>query len=291
MIIGVDEAGRGPLFGPVYAAAVILLENYDLPHLNDSKQLKAAQREVLFQQIVEQSIYHIAYVNVANIERFNILNASLLAMQLAINGVLKGLIRLISKKLLGLSNLSILIDGTHTTERLLKTMPAFLNLDLDLDLKLAEVDGSYQNHQNHQHHQNLQSAYLEHLYHLNKLNKLNISNNDFNNSIDYNSLNILLDDIQKNKLNSLNLGDSEKSGNINLNYQAIKGGDALHPEISAASILAKVARDQALEIADGYYPNYELIKHKGYGTAMHRQKIMVHGVTPEHRASFLKKII
>jgi ribonuclease HII len=87
-IAGVDEAGRGPIAGPVYAAAVILPQNYDLPLLRDSKKLSAIVRANLYDLIREQSLaYSIAYANVEEITQLNILQASLLAMRRAVLGL------------------------------------------------------------------------------------------------------------------------------------------------------------------------------------------------------------
>lgn len=87
-ICGVDEAGRGPLAGPVCAAAVILSENCDIPGLNDSKKLTEKKREVLFDIIKEKAVaYSIAFGTVDEIEQFNILNATFLAMNRAIEGL------------------------------------------------------------------------------------------------------------------------------------------------------------------------------------------------------------
>lgn len=87
-ICGVDEAGRGPLAGPVCAAAVILPEGIDISGLNDSKKLSEKRREALFPEICEKSIsYSIAYATVEEIEEHNILNATFLAMNRAINGL------------------------------------------------------------------------------------------------------------------------------------------------------------------------------------------------------------
>jgi ribonuclease HII len=85
LICGVDEAGRGPLAGPVCAAAVILPEHWDLPGLNDSKKLTEKKRDVLFAQIQQQAMaYGIAFATVEEIEEINILSAALLAMNRAI---------------------------------------------------------------------------------------------------------------------------------------------------------------------------------------------------------------
>ncbi len=85
MICGADEAGAGPLAGPVYAAAVILPENFDLPWLNDSKKVTPKRREVLFDQICAQAVaWAVAGVGEREIDEINILNARLKAMDLAI---------------------------------------------------------------------------------------------------------------------------------------------------------------------------------------------------------------
>ena len=84
-ICGVDEAGAGPLAGPVYAAAVILPQGLTLPYLNDSKKVTPRRREILFDQIREQAIaYAIAWADEKEIDEINILNARMLAMDRAI---------------------------------------------------------------------------------------------------------------------------------------------------------------------------------------------------------------
>lgn len=85
LICGVDEAGRGPLAGPVYAAAVILPRNIEIVGLNDSKKLSEKKREALFDVICSESIsFGIASATVEEIEQLNILNAAMLAMNRAI---------------------------------------------------------------------------------------------------------------------------------------------------------------------------------------------------------------
>lgn len=87
-ICGVDEAGRGPLAGPVCAAAVILPENCEIEGLNDSKKLSEKKREELYGIITEKAIdYHIAFGSLEEIEEHNILNATYFAMNRAINGL------------------------------------------------------------------------------------------------------------------------------------------------------------------------------------------------------------
>lgn len=86
LVAGTDEAGAGPLAGPVYAAAVILPPGLELPYLNDSKQVIAKRREVLFDQIREQAVaWAVACVEPAEIDELDILNARMLAMQRAID--------------------------------------------------------------------------------------------------------------------------------------------------------------------------------------------------------------
>ena len=88
LICGVDEAGRGPLAGPVCAAAVILPQGLQLAGLNDSKKLTEKKRELLFPQIRERALsFSVAFADVEEIERLNILNATFLAMNRAIEGL------------------------------------------------------------------------------------------------------------------------------------------------------------------------------------------------------------
>jgi len=88
LVCGVDEAGRGPLAGPVCAAAVILPDDCEIEGLNDSKKLSEKKREALFPVICEKAIaYSIAYGSVEEIEKFNILEATYIAMNRAIEGL------------------------------------------------------------------------------------------------------------------------------------------------------------------------------------------------------------
>lgn len=177
LVAGVDEAGRGPLAGAVFAAAVILDPMRPIEGLNDSKKLTARRREKLFDQIREQSLaWCIAEASAEEIDRLNILQASLLAMQRAVAG-------------------------------------------LSVPPKLALVDGN-------------------------------------------------------------------KVPAFACPAQAIVGGDALEPAISAASILAKVARDRTLLDLHAAYPQYGFDRHKGYPTAAHLAALKEHGPCPEHRRSY-----
>ncbi|MSR13506.1 MAG: ribonuclease HII [Gammaproteobacteria bacterium] len=177
LIAGVDEAGRGPLAGPVVAAAVIFDPRRPISGLKDSKMLSAVQRERLYSVIVrDASSYFIALASVEEIDRLNIYHATLLAMQRAVNG-------------LSLKPDKVLIDGN-----VCPSLPY-----------LAE---------------------------------------------------------------------------------AIVKGDAKVAVISAASILAKVARDRMMDALDLEYPDYGFSRHRGYPTAVHLRALQTHGLCPEHRRSF-----
>lgn len=180
VICGVDEAGRGPLAGPVCAAAVILPEGYEIPGLNDSKQLTDKKRRELYPVIMEEAVaYGIAFVDEKTIDEVNILNATFMAMKAAIH------------------QLSVKPD-------------------------LALIDGN-------------------------------------------------------------------RLSDFGVEAEAIVKGDAKVASIAAASILAKVARDEFMEKMDEAYPEYGFAIHKGYGTKRHYAAITDHGMSPIHRKTFLKK--
>lgn len=82
------------------------------------------------------------------------------------------------------------------------------------------------------------------------------------------------------------LVDGNKKPHLAMDCEAVVGGDALHAEISAASILAKVTRDRQMLEMDQQYPEYQFAKHKGYPTKVHLEKIEQYGVLPEHRRSY-----
>ena len=177
LLCGVDEAGRGPLCGPVVAAAVILDPARPIAGLADSKKLSEKRRNALAAEIREKALaWCIAEASVAEIDRLNILHASMLAMQRAVAGLTP--------------------QPTH-----------------------VKVDGN-------------------------------------------------------------------RSPRIELPCEAVVKGDALVPEISAASILAKTARDALLVELDRRYPQYGLAGHKGYPTAAHLAALKVHGACEIYRTSF-----
>jgi len=176
-VCGVDEAGRGPLAGPVYAAAVILDPARPIAGLADSKKLSERKRETLFPLITAHALaWAIARAEAHEIDRLNILQASLLAMRRAVEW-------------LNIEPGRVLVDGNQC--------PA-----------------------------------------------------------------------------------------VGYPVQAIVGGDASVPEISAASILAKVARDRDLLRLDRLHPAYGFRQHKGYPTAAHLAALREFGACVEHRASF-----
>ena len=183
VICGVDEAGRGPLAGPVYAAAVILCPDRPIEGLNDSKKLSEKKREALYDVIIDRAeAYCIASASVEEIEQYNILGATYLAMTRAVQG-------------LSVTPNLALIDGNR--------IPPQLGVDAKTVVK----------------------------------------------------------------------------------------GDAQSESIAAASILAKVTRDRLLIEMDARYPEYGFAVHKGYGTAAHTAALKEYGPCPEHRPSFLKKIL
>ena len=176
VIAGADEAGRGCLFGPVYAAAAVLDPKKPIRGLNDSKQLTAAEREKLAAEIRSKAkSFAVAAASVAEIRRLNIYHASRLATKRALLG-------------LGVSPDYALLD--------------FLRIDLPIE------------------------------------------------------------------------------------QLPLKKGDARSRSIAAASILAKVARDEAMQKWDGHYPQYGLAKHKGYGTPEHLAALTEFGPTPQHRFAY-----
>lgn len=177
IICGVDEAGRGPLAGPVFAAAVILDPNKPIAGLRDSKKLSALRRDQLAQLIQRDALaWSIAQCSAAEIDALNILQATMLAMRRAIEG-------------LAVVPTLALIDGNRCPVSAVRT-------------------------------------------------------------------------------------------------EAIVKGDDKVLEISAASILAKTARDALLQEMHRRYPQYGFDQHKGYPTALHLARLREHGVTPEHRRSY-----
>ncbi len=180
VICGVDEAGRGPLAGPVCAAAVILPEHLEIPGLTDSKKLTDKKRRALFPVIQEQAIaFGIGFASEQEIDEINILQATFLAMRRAME--------------------------------LLKVRP-----------DLALIDGN-------------------------------------------------------------------RETDFSLPVHTVIKGDSLSLNIAAASVLAKVSRDDVMLRLAETYPAYGFDIHKGYGTRAHYEALEKFGPCPIHRKSFLKK--
>ena len=185
LVIGVDEAGRGPLAGPVVAAAVLLKKFKFSQRIDDSKKLTARQRKKAFFEIKRNSLYAICSVSHRQIDKINILQATILAMQKAIPKLAKQL------KPKELKRVFVIIDG-----------------NMRFKLKFP--------------------------------------------------------------------------------YQSIVKGDNKSLSIAAASILAKVRRDQIMDAYHKIYPQYGFIKHKGYPTQVHRDILKAKGPVAIHRKSFLR---
>ena len=180
VVCGVDESGRGPLAGPVCAAAVILPEHLEIPGLTDSKKLTDKKRRELFPIIQEKAIaYGIAFASEQEIDDVNILQATFLAMQRAID-------------------------------------------QLEGKAKFALIDGN-------------------------------------------------------------------REKDFGLPVMTVVKGDSRSANIAAASVLAKVTRDQYMEELAGKYPEYGFEIHKGYGTKAHYAALTEHGASEVHRKTFLKK--
>ena len=180
VVCGVDEAGRGPLAGPVCAAAVILPPHLEIPGLNDSKKLTDKRRRELMPVIKEQALaYGIAFATHEEIDRINILQATYLAMERAL---------------------------------------AQLNIKPDIAL----IDGN-------------------------------------------------------------------RAKDFGLPVKTVVHGDSLSASIAAASVLAKVTRDDLMLAMAEEYPQYGFEIHKGYGTKAHYAALTEHGASPIHRMTFLKK--
>lgn len=182
VVCGVDEAGRGPLAGPVYAAAVILPEGLEDMGINDSKKMSEKKREQLFDIIIENATaYGIGFATETEIDEINILNATFLAMRRAVEAM-------------GVKPDLVLVDGN-------------------------------------------------------------------------------------------------RKPNTGYEEMTLVKGDAKSISISAASILAKVSRDRYMKDLAERHSEYKFEQHKGYGTKLHYEMIEQYGILPDHRRSFLKKIL
>jgi len=203
-ICGIDEAGRGPLAGPVCAAAVVLPPDFPQALLADSKKLKPKEREKARRAIVEKALaWGIAWAAHTEIDEINILRASLLAMQRAFNCLSAPLLR---------------AGKGHWPETLETESPFGMALALPANLE-AVVDGIH-------------------------------------------------------------------APELPVPCRALVKADTKVPEVMAASILAKTARDQLMEHYGRLYPEYGYERHKGYPTVEHRKLVLKHGPSPIQRKSF-----
>jgi len=129
MLCGIDEAGRGPLAGPVYAAAVILPDNFPIDLLNDSKKLTAAQRDEARRVICEKALaWGVGWASHTEIDKINILQASLLAMKRAFDDMIKRAVRPLG------ANITVIVDGNKVPD-----LPVPCTAMVKADAKVSEV--------------------------------------------------------------------------------------------------------------------------------------------------------
>jgi ribonuclease HII len=249
-ICGTDEAGRGPLAGDVYAAAVILPHGIEIDGLFDSKILSPKRRERLFDIIVEKALdYAIESATINEIDKINILNASLRAMRRAVDK-------------LNIKPDFVLIDGLFDSKILSpKRREKLYEIIIDKAVDYA-----------------VESATI------NEIDKINILNA---------SLRAMRRAVDKLKIKpDFVLVDGHiVRGFDDLKAVGVVKGDTVSPNIAAASILAKVARDRYMRELAEFYPLYKFENNKGYGTAEHIYRLKMFGKSPVHRESFLRKIL
>ncbi len=227
--MGVDEAGRGCLAGPVVAGAVVFAPHFDfaseLPSLNDSKKLSEKKRLALAPKIMQKALaFGLGFASPKEIDKINILNATFLAMSRAC---------------------SALYLRIGKTQKQLTTLP--LSLD-----------------------------------HLNTASTVTNQQKDTPFNSQQNALPLFIDG---NKIIPIKFWNSK----FPLPQQtSIIDGDALVPSISAASVLAKTARDHLMQKLAPRYPEYFFAKHKGYGTKVHLEALKQHGACRLHRLTFNK---
>ena len=211
MICGIDEAGRGPLAGPVSAAAVILGDDFPREGLRDSKKLSGKQREELGRLIRSRALaWAVAWASHREIDEINILRASLLAMKRAFQEMRK-------------------TEGAPASPLVLDPWRNPLNAELPFGRALARA-------------------------------------------LPLESLRVIVDGLY--------------TPDIAAPCEALVKADAKVPEVMAASILAKTARDEIMDHYAKLYPAYGYEKHKGYPTKAHRELVLALGPSPIQRLSF-----
>jgi ribonuclease HII len=264
---GCDEAGRGPLAGPVFAAAVILPSDYCNPALNDSKKLSEPQRNALRLQIENDAIaYSVAFCTNEEIDRYNILRCSILAMHRALDG------------LWGRSGFSA-DGGSSGRNGLLTSNGTFTGSWFSGSGGFSEREGL-----------STKPSYII------------VDGNKFKTypcpSIETFLTSKFISDSSKN-CGSSGSGDSfvsgesysssensVSSGSFNIPHTCIVKGDGKYMSIAAASILAKTYRDAYMDLLHRAYPMYGWNTNRAYPTAAHYAAIRKHGITPFHRQSF-----
>ena len=245
-VVGVDEVGRGPLAGPVVACAVIMPKDWDVPGINDSKKLTENRRNELTLKIKDRSVaIGLGFVNSKKIDRFNIRNATKMAMIIAVRRCIENF------EEQGYGSDEIKDYETKNVD-----LPAIENRSRETGAGMTfDVD----------------------------------SNEDLDKALKKSRIKILIDGDMKIPIEQLEAG-FEKDGFVFSQETVIKG-DSKSLAIGAASIVAKVARDEFMKEYSKRAPEFGFEKHKGYGTKAHYEAISSYGLSPIHRKTFLKKVL
>lgn len=240
-LIGVDEVGRGPLAGPVVACAVIMPKDWDVPGINDSKKLTENRRNELALNIKDRSVaIGLGFVNSKKIDRFNIRNATKMAMIIAVRRCIENF----EEQGVGVDNIGE------------EDLPAIENRSYETGSDMtSDVD----------------------------------SNEDLDRALKKSRIKILIDGDMEIPLEQLE-ADFDKEG-FTISQETVIKGDSKSLAIGAASIVAKVARDEFMKEYSKRAPEFGFEKHKGYGTKAHYEAISSYGLSPIHRKTFLKKIL
>lgn len=267
-IAGVDEAGRGPLAGPVVAAAVILPEDFDVLGVDDSKKLSVKKREQLFGIIQERAVaYGIGVADEKVIDEINILQATKAAMEQALCEAERRLQKRQVK---------------YEAERRLRKHQAKCETPGVADLAGNELSGQSVLEDSNSLSQNLDENSQP-------------SDAGWQRGEDSQAdtgwrreSDIQMEDAHFHNIDYV-LFDAMKIETLDIPQESIVKGDAKILAIAAASILAKVTRDRMMAEYAKQYPGYSFEKNKGYGTKAHYAGLAAHGICPIHRRSFLKK--
>ena len=245
-VVGVDEVGRGPLAGPVVACAVIMPKDWDVPGINDSKKLTENRRNELALKIKDRSVaIGLGFVNSKKIDRFNIRNATKMAMIIAVRRCIENF------EEQGYGSDEIKDYETKNVD-----LPAIENRSRETGAGMTfDVD----------------------------------SNEDLDKALKKSRIKILIDGDMEIPIEQLE-ADFEKDGFV-ISQETVIKGDSKSFAIGAASIVAKVARDEFMKEYSKRAPEFGFEKHKGYGTKAHYEAISSYGLSPIHRKTFLKKVL